>query len=75
MARRVDLSPAPASWDNPQLDQTGAEAWAATYIIRIGENLGWVEPDECPWLEDGHCDEPTYCAEDPLDCSPPPQGS
>jgi hypothetical protein len=64
-------------WANPQLDQAGAEAWAAahtTYTIRIGENLGWVEPDECPWLEDGHCDEPTYCVEDPLDCSPP-QGS
>jgi hypothetical protein len=78
LANVADVRDSTYIWDNPQLDQVEAEAWAAahtTYIIRIGENLGWVEPDECPWLEDGHCDEPTYCAEDPLDCSPPPQGS
>jgi uncharacterized protein related to proFAR isomerase len=78
LANVADVRASTYIWDNPQLDQTAAEAWAAahtTLIIRIGENLGWVEPDECPWLEDGQCDEPTYCAEDPLDCSPPPQGS
>ena len=78
LASVVEVEWSTVIWDNPLLDQGLAEAWAAqhtTPFTRIGQNLGWVEPAECPWLEDGYCDAPSYCADDWVDCQPPPQGS
>jgi hypothetical protein len=34
--------------------------------------LGWEQPAECPWLEDGYCDESTFCELDTTDCNPSP---
>lgn len=58
-------------WGNATLDQAEAEAWAANHSamhIRIGANAGWLGPDTCPWLDDGYCDVPRYCASDGRDC-------
>ena len=50
--------------ENPSLPQTEAVEVSAHFEAprgkKIGGNRGWLVPAECPWVEDGVCDEDPY---------------